>query len=75
MAMLGPARNRCAEPSAWARLHAELGIQLPPDCRAVVDAYAPVQLNGHLYLTHPATERWNLGQKIRDTAPAWSQVP
>ncbi|MFE1560030.1 SMI1/KNR4 family protein [Streptomyces sp. NPDC058734] len=74
MAMLGPAGNRHADPAAWDRLHAELGIRLPSDYQALVDAYAPVQLNGHLYLHHPATERWNLGQDIRDTVRAWSEV-
>ncbi|MFE9635826.1 SMI1/KNR4 family protein [Streptomyces sp. NPDC006463] len=73
-AMLGPARNRYADPAAWDQLHAELRIQLPSDYQAVVDAYAPVLLNGHLYLSHPATERWNLGQQIRDTVRAWSDV-
>ncbi|MFG2949842.1 SMI1/KNR4 family protein [Streptomyces adustus] len=75
MAMLGPAQNRYADPAAWHRLHAELGIRLPADYQALVDAYAPIQLNGHLYLCHPAIERWNLGQDIRDTVRAWSGVP
>ncbi|MEV4875757.1 SMI1/KNR4 family protein [Streptomyces cyaneofuscatus] len=74
MAMLGPAPNRYADPAAWDRLHAELGIRLPVDYQVLVDAYAPVQLNHHLYLHHPATERWNLGQQIRDTVRAWSAV-
>lgn len=74
MAMLGPAQNRFADPVAWDRLHADLGIPLPSDYRALVDAYAPVQLNGHLYLLHPATERWNLGQEIRSDVRAWSEV-
>ncbi|WNO66132.1 SMI1/KNR4 family protein [Streptomyces sp. AM2-3-1] len=75
MAMLGPAQNRFADPVAWERLHADLGIQLPPDYRVLVDAYAPIQINGHLYLHHPATERWNLGQEIRSGIQAWSGVP
>ncbi|MFG2594968.1 SMI1/KNR4 family protein [Streptomyces sp. NPDC048462] len=75
MAMLGPAPNRYADPAAWDQLHAELGIRLPADYQALVDGYAPVQLNGHLYICHPATERWNLGQKIRNTVRAWSEVP
>ncbi|WP_326659034.1 hypothetical protein [Streptomyces canus] len=58
MAMLGPAQDRFAEPSAWDRLYADLGVRLPADYRVIVDAYAPIQLNGHLYLSHPATERW-----------------
>ncbi|HET6353472.1 SMI1/KNR4 family protein [Streptomyces sp.] len=74
MAMLGPAQNRYANPAAWDRLHAELDIRMPTDYQTLVDAYAPIQLNGHLYLHHPATERWNLGQDIRDTVLAWSEV-
>ncbi|MDX3379769.1 SMI1/KNR4 family protein [Streptomyces sp. ME02-6991-2A] len=74
MAMLGPAPNRHVDPAAWDRLHAELGIRLPADYQVLVDAYAPVQLNRHLYLHHPATERWNLGQQIRGTVRAWSEV-
>ncbi|WP_435598574.1 hypothetical protein [Streptomyces anulatus] len=75
MEMLGPASNRYADPAAWDRLHAELGMELPADYQALVDGYAPIQLNGHLYLCHPAAERWNLGQKIRDTVRAWSETP
>ncbi|MEV0528976.1 SMI1/KNR4 family protein [Streptomyces sp. NPDC050439] len=74
MAMLGQAQNRYTSPSAWELLQAELGIRLPTDYQVLVDAYAPIQLNGHLYLHHPATERWNLGDWIRDTARAWSAV-
>ncbi len=75
VAMLGPAQNHYAEPASWDRLHAELEFRLPSDYQLLVDAYAPIQLNGHLYLHHPATERWNLGQWIRETARAWSEVP
>ncbi|MDX3055976.1 SMI1/KNR4 family protein [Streptomyces sp. NE06-03E] len=75
MAMLGPAQNRFADPVAWDRLHADLGIRLPRDYRVLVDAYGPIQLNGHLYLLHPATERWNLGKEIRSDVQTWSEVP
>lgn len=75
MAMLGPAQNRYADPTAWDRLQAELGIQLPSDYRFLVDAFAPIQINGHLYLSHPATEWWNLGRDIRSGIKAWSEVP
>ena len=74
MAMLGPAENRYADPSAWNRLQEELGVELPVDYKAIVDAYAPIKLNGHLYLHHPATERWNLTTQIRDTVQAWSAI-
>ncbi|GAX59031.1 SMI1/KNR4 family protein [Streptomyces olivochromogenes] len=75
MAMLGEAQNRYADPSAWNRLHAELGIRLPNDYQTLVDAYAPIELNCHLSMHHPATEPWNLGDWIQDTARAWSEVP
>lgn len=75
LAMLGQAQNRYADPSAWDRLHAELGIQLPSDYRALVDAYAPIRLNSHLHLDHPATDRWNLGDWIRRTVRSWSSIP
>lgn len=75
MAMLGQAQNRYTDPSAWNRLHAELGIRLPNDYQTLVDAYAPIELNCHLSLHHPATERCNLGDWIQDTARAWSEVP
>ncbi|MFD7975305.1 SMI1/KNR4 family protein [Streptomyces sp. NPDC059071] len=75
MAMLGPAQNRYADPTAWDRLHVQLDIRLPTDYQALVDAYAPIHLNGHLYLLHPATERWNLDQWITDTVRAWNDVP
>ncbi|WP_033354939.1 SMI1/KNR4 family protein [Kitasatospora aureofaciens] len=55
--MLGPGGDRFASPEAWTDLEAELGTELPEDYKAVVDAYAPMQINGHLYLKHPATER------------------
>jgi hypothetical protein len=75
MAMLGPARNHYADPSAWERLHAGLGLELPSDYRTLVGAYAPIGINGHLSLHHPATERWNLGRWIKETVTAWSDVP
>lgn len=63
--MIGPPENRYADPAAWARLEAELDMALPTDYKTLVDAYAPIQINGHLSLSHPATEWWNLGEEIR----------
>ncbi|MFH8387736.1 Imm7 family immunity protein [Kitasatospora sp. NPDC018058] len=59
-----------ASPGAWAGLEAEVGIEFPEGCKAVVDTYTPMQINGHLCLRHPATERWNLGKNIRETSQA-----
>ncbi|SDT83439.1 SMI1 / KNR4 family (SUKH-1) [Streptomyces sp. TLI_053] len=73
-AMLGPGDDRFASPEAWADLEAELRTKLPEDYKAVIDAYAPMQINGHLILKHPATERWNLGKEIRQTSRAWAEL-
>ncbi|MER5275196.1 SMI1/KNR4 family protein [Streptomyces sp. NPDC002809] len=75
LAMLGPAENRYADPGAWDRLHSELGIRLPADYRVLVDAYAPIELNDNLYLPHPATGRWNLGEWIQETVRSCSEIP
>ncbi|MFI2739188.1 SMI1/KNR4 family protein [Streptomyces sp. NPDC018711] len=75
LAMLGDPPQEHADPAAWLRLEAELGFSLPEDYKVIVDAYAPVKLNHHLYLDHPATDRWNLAAGIRRTSEAWAQVP
>ncbi|MFV5996115.1 SMI1/KNR4 family protein [Streptomyces sp. NPDC056231] len=72
--MIGTPENRYADPAAWPRLEGELGLKLPADYKSIIDAYAPIKLNGHLYLSHPATHRWNLGQWIQDTIRAFSDV-
>lgn len=60
-AILGDTRNVFPESDAWSRLERELGIQFPVDYKCIVDAYAPVQLNYHLYLDHPANQFRPLG--------------
>ncbi|MGW5276881.1 hypothetical protein ACWEQP_30895 [Streptomyces sp. NPDC004044] len=72
--MIGTPENRYADPAAWRRLEGELGLKLSADYKSITDAYAPIQLNGHLYLSHPATHSWNLGQWIQDTIRAFSDV-
>lgn len=72
--MLGEPPCRYGNPLAWRELENALGIALPEDYKEIVDSYAPVQINHHLYLHHPATERWNLGEEIRSTSEAWSQI-
>ncbi|WP_416985752.1 SMI1/KNR4 family protein [Streptomyces sp. T028] len=72
--MLGEPPGRYRDTEAWLKLETELAVGLPADYKEIVDGYAPVQINGHLYLSHPATERWNLGERIRSTADAWSQI-
>ncbi|WP_123082921.1 hypothetical protein [Streptomyces sp. ADI95-16] len=73
-AMLGPAENRYNDPAAWLHLEQEIDRRLPADYKAIVDAYAPVQLNGSLYLSsHPACAWRNLGEEIRSDAEVWSE--
>jgi hypothetical protein len=72
--MLGEPLGRYRDPAAWVDVEADLGITLPADYKEIVDGYAPIQINHHLYLNHPATERWNLGEEIRSDSEAWSQV-
>lgn len=75
LAMLGEPQFQYADAGAWLRLERELGFELPSDFKTITDAYAPMKINGHLYLAHPATDRWNLGTSIRQAIKAWSEVP
>ncbi|MEY2249117.1 hypothetical protein AB8A21_40400 [Streptomyces sp. BF23-18] len=72
-AMLGPKEERLSDPAAWLRLEEEVGRALPADYKQIVDAYAPVQINGHLYLHHPASEWFNLAEHIRSTSATWAE--
>ncbi|MGW0949657.1 SMI1/KNR4 family protein [Streptomyces sp. NPDC002623] len=72
--MLGEPPGRYRNPVAWGEIEGELGTSLPGEYKEIIDGYAPVLVNGHLSLKHPATGRWNLGEWIRSTAEAWSQV-
>ncbi|MEU0739733.1 SMI1/KNR4 family protein [Streptomyces sp. NPDC006134] len=74
LAVLGEPPRRYQAGSAWHELEHELGVSLPADYKEIVDGYAPVQINGHLNLLHPATDRWNLIEDIRRTSEAWSQI-
>ena len=71
-AMLAPGEDRYADPAAWLSLEEELGRTFPADYKRIVDAYAPVQINGHLTLSHPASSRWNLGKEIRSASEVWA---
>jgi hypothetical protein len=66
--------GRYADAAAWLRLEQEVGRSLPADYKAIVDAYAPVQLNGHLCLSsHPACAWRNLSEEIRSDADGWTE--
>lgn len=72
--MLGPARSAVPSPaSVWEDLERQLGVRLPDDYKEIIGSYAPVQLNGHLFLAHPSTDRWNLGEWVRETVEVFSR--
>ncbi|MFG2753769.1 SMI1/KNR4 family protein [Streptomyces xanthophaeus] len=75
IALLGDSSGGAADPDSWARLELDLGFAFPEDYKILLDSYAPVKLNGHLLLQHPATSRWNLGRYIHETCQAWSEIP
>ncbi|MFJ4013028.1 SMI1/KNR4 family protein [Streptomyces sp. NPDC090026] len=70
-AMLGPPQGAHADPDAWRALEDRLGLRLPDSFKALTDMYAPVLLNEHLFLKHPATARRNLGASIDSTIAAF----
>lgn len=72
--LLGEPPRRYEDAAAWRALERGLGVSLPAQFKEIVDGYAPVQINGHLDLMHPATERWNLGEWISSTAEAWAAI-
>lgn len=72
--LLGEGDFRAADEGAWAVLERRLGFELPADFKAVVDAYAPAVIGDDLYLMHPATEMWNLGEGIEKSVEAASGV-
>ncbi|MFX4293309.1 SMI1/KNR4 family protein [Streptomyces bohaiensis] len=74
LAMLGEPRGHGEDAAAWARLETELGCELPADFKRVSELHAPVEINGHMSLHHPATQKWNLAERIAGVARAFGEV-
>ncbi|MET9389868.1 SMI1/KNR4 family protein [Streptomyces sp. NPDC006624] len=73
-ARLGEPRFNWSDPAPWTELEQELGIAFPADFREVVDAYGSIQINGQLYLTHPAPHLLHsLGDDIRGDLELWRE--
>lgn len=77
---LGPGERRFADDTAWVRLESEISRRLPDDYKSFIDEYAPIQVNGHLFFGHPATEMWNLYQEMQESEKTyretdWSSLP
>lgn len=71
--ILGEVRVAPAPTAVWGELERELGVRLPDDYKEILGRYAPIQLNGHLFLKHPSTHRWNLGRWMEETVQAFSR--
>ncbi|MFF3555033.1 SMI1/KNR4 family protein [Streptomyces tsukubensis] len=74
LAMLGEPITEPAPAADWQRAETAAGAALPEDYRIIVDRYAPVRLNHHLYLPRPGRARWNLENWIQETITAWNDV-
>ncbi|MFE0626721.1 SMI1/KNR4 family protein [Streptomyces sp. NPDC058864] len=71
-ALLGEPRFNWSDPAPWTDLEQELGIEFPADFRETVDAYGSIEINGQLYLKHPAGHLLHsLGVKIRGDIEHW----
>lgn len=73
-ALLGEPRFNWSDPAPWVDLQQEFGIEFPEDFREIMDAYGSVQVNGQLYLEHPAGHlQHNLGETIRGDLEMWRE--
>ncbi|MFH8579979.1 SMI1/KNR4 family protein [Streptomyces zaomyceticus] len=74
VAVLGEPRNLFADSDSWSHLEGSLGMEFPSEYKRIVDAYAPVQLNNHLYLDHPANPLRPLGAWIARTVESFEST-
>jgi hypothetical protein len=73
-ALLGEPRFNWSDPAPWLELERELGIEFPADFREIVDAYGSIEINGQLYLEHPAGHLLHsLGGTIREDLEFWRE--
>ncbi|AJE43601.1 SMI1/KNR4 family protein [Streptomyces nodosus] len=73
-ALLGEPRFNWSDPAPWTELEQELGIEFPADFREILDAYGSIEINGQLYLKHPAGHLLHsLGEMIRLDLELWRE--
>ncbi|MEV8330817.1 SMI1/KNR4 family protein [Streptomyces niveus] len=71
-ALLGEPRFNWSDPAPWIELERELGIEFPADFREIVDVYGSIEINGQLYLSHPAGHLLHsLGRSIKEDLELW----
>ncbi|MFE2140607.1 SMI1/KNR4 family protein [Streptomyces sp. NPDC059456] len=62
--MIGKPRDLFLGIDEWDRLENDLGVTFPGDYKSIINSYAPVRMNHHLYLDHPANTFCPLGSWI-----------
>lgn len=68
-ALLGEPKFNWSDPAPWTAREKEFGIEFPADFREIIDAYGSIEINGQLYLKHPAEHLLHdLGTMIRGTS-------
>ncbi|MEV8363090.1 SMI1/KNR4 family protein [Streptomyces niveus] len=73
-ALLGEPRFNWSDPAPWIELEQEIGIEFPADFREFVDAYGSIEINGQLYLKHPAGHLLHsLGRLISRDLDLWRE--
>ncbi|MFF7993432.1 SMI1/KNR4 family protein [Kitasatospora xanthocidica] len=72
--MMGEAPTGRLHHADWRDLEAVLGTELPEDFKEIVAAYAPIQLNGHLFLSHPNTQLFNLAKEVDRGIEAFKRI-
>jgi hypothetical protein len=73
-ALLGEPRFNWSDPAPWIELERELGIEFPADFHEIVNAYGSIEINGQLYLKHPAVHLLHdLGTMIRGDLELWRE--
>ncbi len=71
-ALLGDPRFNWSDPAPWIELEREFGVEFPADFREIVNAYGSIEINGQLYLDHPAGHLLHsLGRTIRENLEFW----
>jgi hypothetical protein len=73
-ALLGEPRFNWSDPVPWIEMEQEFGIEFPADFREIVNAYGSIQINGQLYLEHPASHLLHsLRETIREDLEFWRE--
>lgn len=63
-----------SDAAPWVEMEREFGMEFPAEFREIVNAYGSIQINGQLYLEHPAGHLLHsLGETIRGDLEMWRE--